>query len=57
MTISAFEAKFSDELERDREWRKLATGLGIEIVEREDLVAARRDRALAALDAEFGADG
>lgn len=54
MTIVQVRSIHPDEMKRDREWRKMAEALGVEIVENPRLAALRRERALAAVEAELG---
>ena len=44
------------ELERQREWKKLAEAFGIPIDEDPQLAAERHRRAMAIVEAEFGGD-
>lgn len=41
-------------MKRDRYWRDMAKAMGLDIVENADLVAARKDRALEAVEDMFG---
>lgn len=45
---------FPDEGKRVREWKKMAESAKIPIVEDPDVVAERKRRMLAAVEAEFG---
>lgn len=54
LTIVQVKAMHPDEMKRDREWRKLAEAFKIPLVENERLAQARRERALAAMEAELG---
>jgi hypothetical protein len=45
---------YPDEMACAREWRKLAEGYGVEIVENETLAEQRMRRALDEVDAVFG---
>jgi hypothetical protein len=57
VTIAAINKAYPDEGKRTREWEKMAKSAGIEIIEDPEVTAARRDRMLAAMEAEFGDDG
>lgn len=52
--ITAVEMKHDDDTKARQEWMRLAKKMGVEIVEREDLLAARKRAQAAQAMAEFG---
>lgn len=53
MVIQHVNRIFDDEMEQQREWKKMANSLGIPIVESPHLAKARHARAMAQVEADF----